>query len=270
MVGIFISGSDIVDNYGITHFDLLYLIDQKKIIAYTPENFTPVDWQLIQDRFKEIGVLCMKPGSRPVLRRSQTSRYVSDGYYTYEDTEEHERVEVAPDSYTLTNGVQCRTDRVSWEVLYHNLRDPAATTLIPQSQRDEIIIGWNNNIKKSYALKSLYKISEFEEILSSQEKNDGEKTLTALLEEVGAKIPDDFSPHAKGAITKSIDTIKDQFPNALGFCFNLAMLSMPTSEREEWLTYTQEEIIASAKEQNINSPLAKQIYKSLHPLLKRS
>jgi len=270
MAGMFIAGSNIIDKHRITDFDLLYWIDKKQLTAYTVENFTPVDWQLLQDRFEEIGVLCKKPGSHPVLRHTQTSRYVSDGYYTYEDTEEHERVEVAPDSYTLTNGVQCRTDRVPWAVLHHNLQNPAATTLIPQSQHDEIILGWNNNIKKSYALNALYKISELEEILSTQGKNNKEKTLTALLEEIGAKIPDDFSPKEKSAITKAINTMYDQFPNALGFCFNLAMISMPTDERKEWEKYTQEAIVERAKKQNINSPIAKQIYKSLPPLLKRS
>jgi len=272
MAGIFISGSDILNNYGITCFDLLYLIDKNQLIAYTTENFTPVDWQLIQDRFEEIGILCMKPRNNHVSRHTNSSKNDMEmvGYIIYEDTEEQERVEVAPDSYTLTNGVQCRTDRVSWEVLHHNLQNPAATTLIPQSQKDEIILGWNNNIKKSYALKALYKKSELEKILSTHETNNGEKTLTVLLEEIGAKIPDNFSSNEQSAITKAIRTIYDQFPSALHWCIELGAFSGLTNKDTPTQTYTQDDIVTQAKEKNIKSPIAKQIYKSLPPRMKRS
>ena len=97
-----------------------------------------------------------------------------------------------------------------------------------------------------------------------------EATLLQILDTITPSLyPDGLSPHEKAAVTKSINTIKKQLPQSFEMCCKLVMEAMPTEERKEFTTYTRDEVIDRAAEVGVNEPMAREIFSSLPPALKK-
>ncbi|MCI5168623.1 MAG: hypothetical protein D3903_21645 [Candidatus Electrothrix sp. GM3_4] len=81
--------------------------------------------------------------------------------------------------------------------------------------------------------------------------------------------PDGLKGQEKSAITKSVNTLKDQLPEAFELCCSLVMEAMPCEDREEYLKYTRDDIINAAKKRGIKRPIALQIHKGIPAVMKK-
>lgn len=81
--------------------------------------------------------------------------------------------------------------------------------------------------------------------------------------------PDGLKGQEKGAITKSLNTLKEQLPEAFELCCSLVMEAMPCGDRKEHLKYTRDDVVQQAKERGINRPMALQIHKGLPAVMKK-
>ncbi|WPD21621.1 MAG: hypothetical protein SD837_15610 [Candidatus Electrothrix scaldis] len=81
--------------------------------------------------------------------------------------------------------------------------------------------------------------------------------------------PDGLKGQGKSAITKSLDTMRNQLPGAFELCCSLVMEAMPCEDREEYLKYTRDDIINAAKKRGIKRPIALQIHKGLPAVMKK-
>ncbi|MCI5149152.1 MAG: hypothetical protein D3916_07175 [Candidatus Electrothrix sp. MAN1_4] len=105
--------------------------------------------------------------------------------------------------------------------------------------------------------------------LPLEEKVSG-LSLVEILELITPEMyPDGLKGQEKSAITKSVNTLKEQLPGAFELCSVLVMEAMPGESRKEPLTYSRDDIITRAKEKGINRPTALQIYQGLPAMLKK-
>lgn len=75
--------------------------------------------------------------------------------------------------------------------------------------------------------------------------------------------PDGLKGQGKSAITKSLDTMRNQLPEAFELCCSLVKDAMRCDDREESLIYTRDDIINAAQKRGIKRPIALQIHKGL-------
>lgn len=81
--------------------------------------------------------------------------------------------------------------------------------------------------------------------------------------------PEELSSQQKSGITKSINALKNQLPEAFNLCCLLVMEAMPCDRRKEFQTYTRDQVIQRSKDCGVNEPLARDIYKALPAAIKQ-
>ena len=101
-------------------------------------------------------------------------------------------------------------------------------------------------------------------------ENISKLSLVEILELITPEMyPDGLKGQEKSGITKSLNTLKDQLPGAFELCCSLVMEAMPCEGREEYLTYSRDDVVDQTKERDINRPMAQQIHKALPAMLKK-
>ena len=94
--------------------------------------------------------------------------------------------------------------------------------------------------------------------------------ITELLRQITPDLYDPkMKPKEKSAITKAINTIKEQLPEAFGLCCQLVMESMPCEGRDDFIIYTSDDVVERAAERGIKSPIARQIHANLPAGMKK-
>lgn len=139
----------------------------------------------------------------------------------------------------------------------------------------EGLYGKEEIVKYSWNIQTIFiKRADLEKLNQpkTDELNQNTHTVVELLGKITTdNYPDNLSSKDKSAITKSINTLKDQIPTAFAFCFKLSLLSMPVPEegRNEWITYTRLEIESEAAKDGIKGPMAREIYSRLPSVMKK-
>lgn len=262
----FYTGHNITEDKLLTETDLLYFIKSEEITALDPDNYNPINWNELENEFKEICKLYEEPGQEFVATRHID--FDGPETITHSGPLPMERVITHDDTY-ITDGKEYTNKRIPWSTLLHRLKDPTLQTSIPERQYNEIVKGWSNTIKLPYALDAVYRRSETDKLTkasNSVETLDVTELLSKLLE---ADLPEDFSPKAKGGITNSINKLKDQLPQAFNFLSTLIFTSTIKEDINSPDRYTSEQIEQLAEKEGIKTPMARSIYKSLPSTMKK-
>jgi hypothetical protein len=124
-------------------------------------------------------------------------------------------------------------------------------------------------LKDNYLLKKTGRMYPDEQSEYPVEKTS-ELSLLEILNLITPKMyPDGLKRQEKSAITKSVNTLKDQLPEAFELCCSLVMEAMPCEDREEYLKYTRDDIINAAQKRGIKRPIALQIHKGIPAVMKK-
>ncbi|MCI5136995.1 MAG: hypothetical protein D3922_00960 [Candidatus Electrothrix sp. AR1] len=142
------------------------------------------------------------------------------------------------------------------------------------SQGDRDITGELMLEGKSFLawLKENYPLEETKQMKPAEttEEKTSDLSLTEILNLLTPEIyPDGLTGQEKSAITKSVQTLKEQLPGAFELCCSLVMEAMPCADREEHLKYTRDDVVKQAKERGIKRPIAQQIHKGLPAVMKK-
>ncbi|MCI5222657.1 MAG: hypothetical protein D3924_08310 [Candidatus Electrothrix sp. AR4] len=112
-----------------------------------------------------------------------------------------------------------------------------------------------------------------EEQIKPAETIEEKTSDLSLIDILNLLTPEMYSDELKGrkrsAITKSVNTLKDQMPKAFKLCCSLVMEAMPCDGRKEHLKYTRNDVINKAKEKGVKSPMAIQIHQELPAVMKK-